>query len=214
MNVNSGFKSQTARMAMPKLMIKPGATIAARMHQGMSFLMNPNAIAAQRRQGSEAHVAASTGHLAEPKASAAAPSIKTPAVAPQALSPEEQERQRLQEISEIAPVIKDDELVSEAKYGDAQRSISPYSAQELAFKAAQKRVENLAYEDIDAAIRAAKGCAHDSEAKMAAGRRIVRTVLEADVDAGVQAVKGIASNQRARVEEGRRIAFAYANSEH
>lgn len=211
MNMNCGFTSPNMRMVMPKIIMKPGASIAARM-LAKSLPMKPKAIAAQRGQGSEAHGATGTGHPAEPKTCVAAPSsVKTLAAAPQALSPEEQERQRIADIDSIASVINDTEMVNEAKYGDARRGIAPYSAQELAFKAAQRKIESLAYSDIDTAICAAKGCANNPEARMAAGRRIARSVLEADVDAGVQAAKGFTSDQRARFEEGRRTARAFAN---
>ncbi len=72
------------------------------------------------------------------------------------LSPEEQERKRLQEIDEIAPIIKHKELINEAKNGDARRGIIPYSAAELAFKDAQARAEDLPYANVDAAVRTVK----------------------------------------------------------
>jgi hypothetical protein len=73
------------------------------------------------------------------------------------LKPEEKERVRLQEIDEIAPVINDEALVNEAKYGNPQAGILPYSAAELAYKSALKRVEAMEYADIDKAVKAIKG---------------------------------------------------------
>lgn len=75
----------------------------------------------------------------------------------QVLNPEDQaEQKRLEEIDSIAAVIKDEELINEAKYGNAAKGISPYSAAELAFKAAQKRAKNMIYSDVDAAVQAVK----------------------------------------------------------
>lgn len=74
-----------------------------------------------------------------------------------ALSPEEKERKRMEEIDSIASAVTHKELINEAKYGDAKRGISPYSAAELAFKDAQKRAQDMAYADVDAGVRAVKG---------------------------------------------------------
>ena len=66
------------------------------------------------------------------------------------------EQKRIQEIDSIASVINDAELVNEAKYGDAKKGIPPCTAAELAFKAAQRKVESLIYADVDAGVSSAK----------------------------------------------------------
>jgi hypothetical protein len=219
MNMNHGIE----------IMMTPKPQMTARMHPGQTIKSMPSmtaspkamaAIATQRRQGTETHGAAGTGYPAEPKASVAAPLAKTPVIAAQVLSPEAQEQKRLQEIDEIAPVINDETLVNEAKYGDIKRGIFPCSAAELAFKAAQKRVESLAYKDVDTAVAAAKGFSSGQKARIAEGRRMAHSVLHLedaivfeDVDAGVAAAKGYTNDQRARFEEGRRATRALVDND-
>lgn len=66
------------------------------------------------------------------------------------------EKRRLQEIDEIAPLINDEALVRESKYGDYKNGIGPYSTAELALKAMQRQAKEIVYTDVDAGVKAAK----------------------------------------------------------
>lgn len=68
----------------------------------------------------------------------------------------EAEKRRLQEIDEIALAVNDEALVHEAKYGDYENGIRPYSAAVLALKAMQKRAKEILYADVDAGVMAVK----------------------------------------------------------
>ena len=127
-------------------------------------------------------------------------------------SEQQAERKRIEEIDSIASVINDAELVNEAKYGNAQKGIIPYSAAELAYKSAQKRAEGLAYADVDAGVQAASGTKYQ-KAMMMLGAHHTKKILEQNGSQSACPIANASAEQEARFMEGRKVARALLDPE-
>lgn len=116
----------------------------------------------------------------EAEAKAAAPAVPDTSVEEAVKA----ERERQQEIDEIAPAVNDADLVHEAKYGE-----KPCSAQELAFRAMQKQSKQGEQHTANTAADYQASNATKVRATPTGGEESPVAKVEEAVDAGVKAAK-------------------------